>query len=123
MFILSVFLTLYSCEKAIQDRNLCVPYILFIFLQSYKEIINLHKKHPVNWHKNYAIACERMLRLHKVDVDPEVLLSETVKHFLLYTEKAEDDPQRVDILQAVKHLKKELQGLRKMKKDLKQLAV
>ncbi|XP_052639504.1 transmembrane protein 260 isoform X3 [Harpia harpyja] len=82
---------------------------------SYKEIVNSHPNHPVNWHKNYAIACERMLRLHRVDVDPEALLSETVKHFLLYTEKAEDDPQRQDILQAVKHLKKELQGLRKMK--------
>ncbi|KAM9147855.1 protein O-mannosyl-transferase TMEM260 isoform 2-T2 [Pangshura tecta] len=90
---------------------------------SYKEIINSHKNHPVNWHKNYAIACERMLRLHKMDVDPEVLLSETVKHFLLYTEKAEDDPQRADILQAVKHLKKELQRLRKMKKNLKRQAV
>lgn len=60
-----------------------------------------------------------MLRLHQVDVDPEVLLSETVKHFLLYTEKVEDDPQRQDILQAVKHLKKELQGLRKMKQDVR----
>ncbi|XP_055572466.1 transmembrane protein 260 isoform X1 [Falco cherrug] len=87
---------------------------------SYKEIVNSHPNHPVNWHKNYAIACERMLRLHRVDVDPETLLSETVKHFLLYTEKAEDDPQRQDILQAVKHLKKELQGLRKMKEDLRQ---
>ncbi|KFP18795.1 Transmembrane protein 260, partial [Egretta garzetta] len=84
---------------------------------SYKEIVNSHPNHPVNWHKNYAIACERMLRLHRVDADPEVLLSETVKHFLLYTEKAEDDPQQQDILQAVKHLKKELQGLRKMKAD------
>ncbi|NXT35965.1 TM260 protein, partial [Pelecanoides urinatrix] len=84
---------------------------------SYKEIVNSHPNHPVNWHKNYAIACERMLRLHWVGVDPEVLLSETVKHFLLYTEKAEDDPQQQDILQAVKHLKKELQGLRKMKED------
>lgn len=54
-----------------------------------------------------------------MDVDPETLLSETVKHFLLYTEKVEDDPQQQDILQAVKHLKKELQGLRKMK-DLRQ---
>ncbi|KAM9556466.1 protein O-mannosyl-transferase TMEM260 isoform 1-T1 [Guaruba guarouba] len=87
---------------------------------SYKEIVNSHPNHPVNWHKNYAIACERMLRLHQVDVDPEVLLSETVKHFLLYTEKVEDDPQRQDILQAVKHLKKELQGLRKMKEDVRQ---
>ncbi|XP_009640491.1 transmembrane protein 260 [Egretta garzetta] len=86
---------------------------------SYKEIVNSHPNHPVNWHKNYAIACERMLRLHRVDADPEVLLSETVKHFLLYTEKAEDDPQQQDILQAVKHLKKELQGLRKMKADLR----
>lgn len=92
------------------------------FLQLYKEIVNLHKNHPVNWHKNYAIACERMLRLHQTDVNPEELLSEIVKHFLLYTEKTEDDPQRVDILQAVKHLKKELHGLRKRKKDVKRQA-
>ncbi|NXN39624.1 TM260 protein, partial [Rhinoptilus africanus] len=84
---------------------------------SYKEIVNSHPHHPVNWHKNYAIACERMLRLRGVDADPEALLSETVKHFLLYAQKAEDDPQRQDILRVVKHLKKELQGLRKMKGD------
>ncbi|XP_074440327.1 protein O-mannosyl-transferase TMEM260 [Larus michahellis] len=87
---------------------------------SYKEIVNSHPNHPVNWHKNYAIACERMLRLRRVDEDPEALLSETVKHFLLYAQKAEDDPQRQDILQAVKHLKKELQGLRKMKDNVRQ---
>uniref|UniRef100_A0A8C3PSR5 Transmembrane protein 260 n=1 Tax=Calidris pygmaea TaxID=425635 RepID=A0A8C3PSR5_9CHAR len=86
---------------------------------SYKEIVNSHPNHPVNWHKNYAIACERMLRLHRGDVDPEALLSETVKHFLLYAEKAEDDPQRQDILEAVKHLKKELRGLRKMRADVR----
>lgn len=60
-----------------------------------------------------------MLRLHGVGEDPEALLSETVKHFLLYTQKAEDDPQRQDILQAVNHLQKELQGLREMKAELK----
>lgn len=60
-----------------------------------------------------------MLRLRRVDEDPEALLSETVKHFLLYAQKAEDDPQRQDILQAVKHLKKELQGLRKMKDNVR----
>lgn len=88
----------------------------------YKEIVSSHPHHPVNWHKNYAIACERMLRLHRVGEDPEVLLSETVKHFLLYTQKAEDDPQRQDILQAVNHLQKELQGLRGMKAELKRQA-
>lgn len=70
----------------------------------------------MNWHKNYAIACERMLRLRRGDVDPEMLLSETVKHFLLYTQKAEDDPQRQDILQAVQHLREELQGLRRRRR-------
>ncbi|NWW33826.1 TM260 protein, partial [Panurus biarmicus] len=82
---------------------------------SYKEIVNSHPHHPVNWHKNYAIACERMLRLGRGD--PETLLSETVKHFLLYTQKAEDDPQRQDILQAVQHLRGELQGLRRRKAE------
>ncbi|XP_053801623.1 transmembrane protein 260 isoform X2 [Vidua chalybeata] len=89
---------------------------------SYKEIVNSHPHHPVNWHKNYAIACERMLRLGRGDVDPETLLSQTVKHFLLYTEKAEDDPQRQDILQAVQHLREELQGMRRRKAELRRKA-
>ncbi|KAM4854009.1 protein O-mannosyl-transferase TMEM260 [Thomomys bottae] len=82
----------------------------------YKEIVSLQKEHPVNWHKNYAIACERMLRLQKTDTDPEVLLSETIKHFRLYTQKAQNDPQLADISVALKHLRKELQSLRNRKK-------
>ncbi|MBZ3877700.1 Transmembrane protein 260 [Sciurus carolinensis] len=81
----------------------------------YKEIVYLQKEHPVNWHKNYAIACERMLRLQERDTDPEVLLSETIRHFRLYTQKAQNDPQLADILVALKHLRKELQSLRNMK--------
>uniref|UniRef100_A0A2K5RXP4 Transmembrane protein 260 n=2 Tax=Cebus imitator TaxID=2715852 RepID=A0A2K5RXP4_CEBIM len=81
----------------------------------YKEIVYLQKEHPVNWHKNYAIACERMLRLQARHADPEVLLSETVKHFRLYSQKARNDPQHADILGAVKHLRKELQSLRSRK--------
>ncbi|XP_036054970.1 transmembrane protein 260 isoform X2 [Onychomys torridus] len=82
----------------------------------YKEIVYLREEHPVNWHKNYAIACERMLRLPGTDPDPEVLLSETVRHFRLYTQKAQTDPQRADIIAALKHLKRELQSLRSAKK-------
>ncbi|XP_053142782.1 transmembrane protein 260 isoform X2 [Hemicordylus capensis] len=85
----------------------------------YKEIISAYETHPVNWHKNYAIACERMLRLHPEREDPEILLSETIKHFLLYTKKAADDPQEDHILQTVKHLKKELRELRKVKRGEK----
>ncbi|XP_035116493.1 protein O-mannosyl-transferase TMEM260 isoform X6 [Callithrix jacchus] len=74
-----------------------------------------YDEHPVNWHKNYAIACERMLRLQARDADPEVLLSETIKHFRLYSQKAQNDPQHADILGAIKHLRKELQSLRSRK--------
>ncbi|XP_072617743.1 protein O-mannosyl-transferase TMEM260 isoform X1 [Vulpes vulpes] len=81
----------------------------------YKEIVYLQKEHPVNWHKNYAIACERMLRLQEKGTDPEVLISETIRHFRLYTQKASNDPQLPDILIALKHLRKELQSLRNMK--------
>ncbi|XP_019779197.2 protein O-mannosyl-transferase TMEM260 isoform X4 [Tursiops truncatus] len=81
----------------------------------YKEIVYLRKEHPVNWHKNYAIACERMLRLRERGADPEVLLSETIRHFRLYTQKAQNDPQLADISVALKHLRKELRSLRNMK--------
>uniref|UniRef100_A0A452Q8S5 Transmembrane protein 260 n=1 Tax=Ursus americanus TaxID=9643 RepID=A0A452Q8S5_URSAM len=81
----------------------------------YKEIVSLQKEHPANWHKNYAIACERMLRLRERGADPEVLLSETIRHFRLYTQKAGNDPQLPDIFVALKHLRKELQSLRNRK--------
>uniref|UniRef100_A0A8D2BXW6 Transmembrane protein 260 n=1 Tax=Sus scrofa TaxID=9823 RepID=A0A8D2BXW6_PIG len=81
----------------------------------YKEIVYLRKEHPVNWHKNYAIACERMLRLQESGADPEVLLSETIRHFRLYTQKARNDPQLADISAVLKHLRKELQSLRNRK--------
>ncbi|KAM7321640.1 hypothetical protein ACRRTK_019732 [Alexandromys fortis] len=81
----------------------------------YKEIVYLQEEHPVNWHKNYAIACERMLRLPGTARDPEVLLSETIRHFRLYTQKAQTDPQRADIIAALKHLRRELRSLRNRK--------
>ncbi|XP_019581340.2 protein O-mannosyl-transferase TMEM260 isoform X1 [Rhinolophus sinicus] len=81
----------------------------------YKELVSSRKEHPVNWHKNYAIACERMLRLGPRGADPEVLLSETIRHFRLYTQKARNDPQLADISVVLKHLRNELQSLRNRK--------
>ncbi|XP_043570486.1 transmembrane protein 260 isoform X3 [Chiloscyllium plagiosum] len=75
----------------------------------YKELVTA-KKHPVNWHKNYAIVCERMLWLPAwtaAGVDPELLLSEAIKHFSLYVAKAPEDPQKIAIDEVIKHLRKE----------------
>ncbi|XP_038633306.1 transmembrane protein 260 isoform X1 [Scyliorhinus canicula] len=77
--------------------------------QLYRELVTA-EKHPVNWHKNYAIVCERMLwfAAHTaVDVSPESLLSEAIKHFSLYVAKAPDDPQKSAIIQFIRHLKEE----------------
>nr|XP_033807984.1 transmembrane protein 260 isoform X2 [Geotrypetes seraphini] len=79
----------------------------------YKEIIYSHEKHPVNWHKNYAISCERMLHLQGLDINPELLLSEIIKHFTLYIEKSKEDPEKSAIFEAIEHMKGELSRLKK----------
>ncbi|XP_075470877.1 protein O-mannosyl-transferase TMEM260 isoform X3 [Ascaphus truei] len=92
---------------------------LYLFsYKLYKDVINAQENHPVNWHKNYAIACERMLHLQRTGIDHEVLLTETIKHFTMYAANANEDNQRDAILQAVTHLREELLRLRKMKKSL-----
>ncbi|KAM8921271.1 protein O-mannosyl-transferase TMEM260 [Pelodytes ibericus] len=93
--------------------------LYFYAYKLYKDLITAHDNHPVNWHKNYAIACERMLRLHRTDVDHEILLSDTIKHFDTYARKAKEDKQRDAIMNAVQYLKDERLRLRKMKKSSK----
>ncbi|XP_078426757.1 transmembrane protein 260 isoform X3 [Cetorhinus maximus] len=82
--------------------------------QLYQELVTA-EKHPVNWHKNYAIVCERILRLpahNAAGVDPKFLLSEAIKHFSLYIAKAPDDPQKSAIIQLIRHLKGEQERVR-----------
>ncbi|XP_051889316.1 transmembrane protein 260 [Pristis pectinata] len=84
--------------------------------QMYQELVTA-EKHPANWHKNYAIVCERMLRYSAqalTAVDPEFLLSETIKHFSLYVTKAPDDAQKNAIVQVIGHLKGEQERVRKL---------
>ncbi|XP_043930364.1 transmembrane protein 260 isoform X2 [Protopterus annectens] len=82
--------------------------------QQYQELVHSEEKYPVNWHKNYALACERMLRLHISDVDSKFLLSEAIMHFLLYLEKTDYDPQREAIVHVIDHMKRELAKMQKV---------
>lgn len=75
--------------------------------QLYREVINKQENHPITWHKNYAIACERMLRQQRRDIDPGMLLDDAIKHFSAYASKARDDNQRDAILHAVQYFKEE----------------
>uniref|UniRef100_UPI00398F7EFD protein O-mannosyl-transferase TMEM260 isoform X1 n=1 Tax=Pristiophorus japonicus TaxID=55135 RepID=UPI00398F7EFD len=98
-------------ERPAQAESIKVQLYTSVY-QLYQELVTT-KKHPVNWHKNYAIVCERMLRLQaSTGVDPELLLSETIKHFSLYVTKAPDDPQRSAIIQIIRHLKGERERVR-----------
>ncbi|XP_053553306.1 transmembrane protein 260 [Bombina bombina] len=93
--------------------------LYFYSYKLYRDVVNAYTNHPINWHKNYAIACERMLRLQRSDINQEMLLADTVKHFAIYAEKATEDTQRDTIFKAVKYLKGELLRLQKMRKNFK----
>ncbi|XP_073442045.1 protein O-mannosyl-transferase TMEM260 isoform X2 [Dendrobates tinctorius] len=85
--------------------------------QLYKKVIDEFENHPTNWHKNYAIACERMLHQHRADIDPELLLQDAIKHFSAYASKATADGQIGAIWQAVDYFKEELLRLHRLKSD------
>ncbi|XP_056403193.1 transmembrane protein 260 isoform X3 [Hyla sarda] len=95
------------------------PQLYLYSYQLYKRTIDKHENHPINWHKNYAIACERMLRQHRTDIDPELLLKDTIKHFTAYASKAVADSQIEAILQAVSYFKDELLRLKRLKGDVR----
>ncbi|XP_032900325.1 transmembrane protein 260 isoform X2 [Amblyraja radiata] len=104
-------------ENPAQPESIKLQLYTFVY-QMYQELVT-SEKHPVNWHKNYAIVCERMLRNSPQDltgVDPRFLLSETIKHFSLYVAKAPDDPQINAIVQVIGHLKGEQERVRKLER-------
>lgn len=104
-------------ENPAQPESIKLQLYTFVY-QMYQELVT-SEKHPVNWHKNYAIVCERMLRNSPQDltgVDPRFLLSETIKHFSLYVAKASDDPQINAIVQVIGHLKGEQERVRKLER-------
>ncbi|XP_068110482.1 protein O-mannosyl-transferase TMEM260 isoform X2 [Hyperolius riggenbachi] len=93
--------------------------LYFYAYKVYSNVINKQDNHPVTWHKNYAIACERMLRQQRSDIDPEVLLKDAIKHFTAYASKAQEDTQREAILHAVQYFKEEHLRLQRARDRLK----
>ncbi|XP_041132322.1 transmembrane protein 260 isoform X2 [Polyodon spathula] len=69
------------------------------------------ERHPANWHKNLALASERLLRAGGGGVDSERLLSSSQLHFSLYLQREPGDPQAEAIRQAVQQLAKERERL------------
>lgn len=60
-----------------------------------------------------------MLRQHRTDLDPELLLKDAIKHFSVYASKAMADGQIEAILQAVDYFKGELLRLQRLKGDVR----
>ncbi|XP_058846557.1 transmembrane protein 260-like [Acipenser ruthenus] len=69
------------------------------------------ERHPANWHKNLALASERLLRAGGGGVDSERLLSSSQLHFSLYLQREPGDPQAEAIRQAVHQLARERERL------------
>ncbi|MGH0192108.1 UNVERIFIED_CONTAM: hypothetical protein FKN15_003695 [Acipenser sinensis] len=84
--------------------------------QVYQELVGREgevegERHPANWHKNLALASERLLRAGGGGVDSERLLSSSQLHFSLYLQREPGDPQAEAIRQAVHQLARERERL------------
>jgi hypothetical protein len=76
-------------------------------LQLYKEAIDREELAdiPDYWHRNYALACERMLRI-KHSYNNSDLLQNTITHFELYVKKNPSDDSVPAIKKSIRNLKK-----------------
>ena len=59
---------------------------------------------PDYWHRNYALACERMLRI-KHNYPLSDILNDTIYHFEIYVQKNPTDESVPIIKQSIQHLK------------------
>ncbi|XP_068608236.1 LOW QUALITY PROTEIN: protein O-mannosyl-transferase TMEM260 [Brachionichthys hirsutus] len=76
----------------------------------YKELVEAQSNYPSNWDKNFALACEKLLRSAHRGYSPDDLLTCSARHFRLYLEKEPGDPQEQAIRSAVTHLLEERDG-------------
>lgn len=96
--------------------SLCV-YVCVFAGQLYKEIVEAHSDYPPNWDKNFALACERLLRSGHRGYSPDRLLTCSTRHFSLYLEKEPTDPQAPAIRSAIAHLLKERDEFRQSQRQ------
>lgn len=67
----------------------------------------MQTNYPPNWDKNFALACERLLRSGHRGYSPHSLLTCSIQHFSLYLEKEPSDAQAPAIRSAIGHLLQE----------------
>lgn len=114
---MSKFFYLQFAENSMPVMRVCVHSCiilrnLFSHLssrQAYKKVMDTHSPVPDYYHKNYALACEKMAR--NSDLSPHesgIYLREAVKHFQLYVESGSDDPQMSVIRNAIDSLRNQL---------------
>uniref|UniRef100_A0A8C4WQC3 Transmembrane protein 260 n=1 Tax=Eptatretus burgeri TaxID=7764 RepID=A0A8C4WQC3_EPTBU len=80
--------------------------------QLYWRIISTGEVHPPNWHKNYALVCQK--RLHEPGLsltESALLLTDAIAHFTHYAEKEPMDHDMPMIRLTIQHLRQELHKL------------
>lgn len=96
-----------QCPLLLSEFN-CFHSPLCVFCpQLYKEIVEAQTNYPPNWDKNFALACERLLRSGHRGYSPHSLLTCSIHHFSLYLEKEPSDAQAPAIRSAIGHLLQE----------------
>ncbi|XP_033736390.1 transmembrane protein 260-like [Pecten maximus] len=75
--------------------------------QLYTEAIKTNPGFPAYWHKNYALACEKMLHVSH-NYDKQDLIRNIVHHFEIFLKQEPKDPDKQPILQIIEMFKKRL---------------
>lgn len=82
---------------------------LLMSYQLYTHAIETNPGYPAYWHKNYALACEKMLHIPS-NYDKQELTRNVVQHFEKFLKREPNDPDKKPILQVIETFKQRLQS-------------
>ena len=108
---------LYQQGTSIKDAQSKIPLLVKAY-ELYKWALNKHKgtKYPAFWHKNFALAAEKLLHFDRHQYSHKDTCQDSIKHFELYLELDTEDRDRPSIEAAVKTLKGRLKMFRQLDK-------
>ncbi|XP_067936270.1 protein O-mannosyl-transferase TMEM260-like [Watersipora subatra] len=100
----------YVYKAADEAANITIKYELFSqAYEAYKSILTTHVAVPKYFHKNYALACERMARAPNTPSKQiKKYISEAVEQFILYRDSGVTDEQMPAIEQAIASMRGQL---------------
>ena len=106
---------MYQQGTSIEGMRTKVPFLVKSY-ELYKRAIDKHKgkNYPAFWHKNIALAAEKLIHFEGHQYSQKNMCEESIKHFEIYLQSDSQDGDRPSIEAAVKTLKGRLNMLKQL---------